>query len=537
MMQKISTIIFGLFASVMFAQKPQVTTQIDSTQIKIGSEFHVTVKVTGPSKTQVSFPELKNMGQLEVLENYPTDTLLNDAQIEYIKKYALTQFDSGTYTIPSFPILVDDKQILTDSALIAVNTIAVDTLKQKLFDIKNVSTVNETSNGWIYLLVLAIVAALAGLGYYLWKKRKPKANEVEELVFATPIERATALLNKLETKDLLVKGEIKEYYTQLTDITKSYIEETIQIPAKESTTAELIEGLKIAAKQKKLAVRPETFKALETILKNADLVKFAKSKPLDFEIIEDRKQIEGVIVSIDKSLPDEIIEEVKPEELKRLAEMERLAKQKRKRTKIGLAVGAVVLVVGIFYFADFNLFGSSAKSMLKKEWISSEYGNPGVKIYTPDVLVRQDNEVLFPKEAMALLKELELFTSGNFFDDVNFTVATIKYKEDQQINLDTALESGLQMIEAQGGQDIVVKTVDFETPEGVKGRKAFGTLVMLDPITKISKKMYYDFVAFSQDGGLQLILIMHKEGDAAGKQVTERALNSIELKKAVQNNE
>jgi hypothetical protein len=536
-MRKIGTILLGLFASVIFAQKPQVTTQIDSTEIKIGSEFHVTVKVTGPKNTNVSFPELKNIGQLEVLENYPTDTLLNDSQIEFIKKYALTQFDSGAYKVPSFPILVNDRQILTDSALILVNTIQVDTLKQKLYDIKTVSTVNEASNTWVYVIVLLLVLALVALAYFLWKKRKPKADEVEELEFATPIERATALLNKLESKDLLVKGEIKEYYSQLTDITKSYIEETIQIPAKESTTSELIEGLKIAAKQKKLAVKPETFKALESILKNADLVKFAKSKPLDFEIIEDRKKIEGVIVSIDQSLPEEIIEEVKPEELKRLAELERLAKLKRKRIKVGAALGVVVVLAAVLYFADFNLFGSSAKSMLKKEWISSEYGNPGVKIYTPDVLIRQDNDKLFTPEVMALLKEMQLFSSGNFMDDVYFMVATITYPQNQQINLDAALESGLQMVEAQGGQDIIVKTVDFETPEGVKGRKAFGTLVMLDPLTKISKKMYYDFVAFSQNGGLQLVLIMHKEGDEAGKQVTERALNSIELKKAVQNNE
>jgi len=536
-MRKITTLFLGLFASITFAQQPQVTTQIDSTQIKIGSEFLLTVKVKGPANTSVSFPELKNVGQLEVLDNYPTDTLLNDAQIEFIKKYALTQFDSGTYKVPSFPILVNDKQILTDSALIAVNSIQVDTLKQKLFDIKTVSTVNETSNAWLYFFLFLTFCALAALGYYFWKKRKPKEKAIEELVFATPIEKATALLNHLESKDLLVKGEIKEYYSELTDITKSYIEETIQIPAKESTTAELIEGLKIASKQKKLSVKPETFKVLENILKNADLVKFAKSKPLDFEIIEDRKQIEGVIVTIDKALPEEIIEEVKPEEQKRLVEIERLAKQKKKRIKIGIASAAVVALVVVLYFADFNLFGSSARSMLKKEWISSEYGNPGVKIYTPDVLIRQNNDVLFTPEVMALLKEMQVFTSGTYFDDVNFMVATIKYKQDQQIDLDIALESGLQMIESKGGQDIIVKTVDFETPEGVKGRKAFGTLVMLDPITKISKKMYYDFVAFSQEGGLQLILIMHKEGDLAAKQVAERALNSIELKKAVQNNE
>ncbi len=531
-MRKISTILLGLVASMSFAQQPQLTTEFDSTAIKIGSQFHVTLKVKAKPATRVSFPDLKNIGQLEVLENYPTDTLLNDAQVEFIKKYAVTQFDSGSYAIPSFPVLINDKQILTDSGRIAVNPVVVDTLKQKMFDIKPISRANESSNTFWYILALLLLGGLAAAAYYFWKNRKPKAEKEPEIIFNTPIEKATILLNNLEKKNLLNRGEVKAYYTELTDITKSYIEETIHIPAKESTTSELISALQFAAREKKIAVKPETFKALESILKNADLVKFAKSKPLDFEIIEDRKSIENVIVTIDKSLPEEIIEEVKPEELKRQAEQERLAKRRKKQRTIGLSIAAVV-VLGIgFYLADFNLFGSSAKAMLKKDWISSEYGNPGVKIYTPEVLIRQNNEDMFTPEVMALVKELQLFSSGSLFDDVHFMVATSKYKQDTQIDLDAALESGLQLIEAQGGQDIVVKTMDFESPEGVKGRRAAGSVVMINPITKISKKLFYDFIAFSQEGGLQLVLIMHKEGDEAGKQVAERAYNSIEIKKA-----
>ena len=133
-MRKISSIFLGLFASLSFAQQPQLITEVDSTQIKIGSQFNLTVKVTAPANTHIAFPDLKNIGQLEVLENYPTDTLLNDAQTAFIKKYALTQFDSGTYAIPSFPILIGNKQVLTDSAKIIVNNVQVDTLKQKMFD-------------------------------------------------------------------------------------------------------------------------------------------------------------------------------------------------------------------------------------------------------------------------------------------------------------------------------------------------------------------------------------------------------------------
>jgi hypothetical protein len=40
----------------------------------------------------------------------------------------------------------------------------------------------------------------------------------------------------LRTKGTLAKGEVKAYYSELTDIARNYIEEAIDIPAMESTT-------------------------------------------------------------------------------------------------------------------------------------------------------------------------------------------------------------------------------------------------------------------------------------------------------------
>jgi hypothetical protein len=48
----------------------------------------------------------------------------------------------------------------------------------------------------------------------------------------------------------------------------------------ESTTSELILGLRAASVRKKMTVS-KTIENLERVLKQADLVKFAKSKPLD----------------------------------------------------------------------------------------------------------------------------------------------------------------------------------------------------------------------------------------------------------------
>jgi hypothetical protein len=55
-----------------------------------------------------------------------------------------------------------------------------------------------------------------------------------------------------------------------------------------------------------MTVSQETIANLERVLKQADLVKFAKSKPLDFEITEDRNKIQKAILTLDSSIPVEI---------------------------------------------------------------------------------------------------------------------------------------------------------------------------------------------------------------------------------------
>jgi hypothetical protein len=77
-----------------------------------------------------------------------------------------------------------------------------------------------------------------------------------------------------------------------------------------------------------------------------------------------------------------------------------------------------------------------------------------------------------------------------------------------------------------------VKTEDFDTQDGISGKKAYGTMTMLDKIKGQSTKMYYEVLVFSQNNGVQQITILHKEGDEYGQKIMERVLNSVELQKA-----
>ena len=536
-MKRIVYIVFFLISTSLFAQK--VTTALDTTRIKIGAEFKLTLKASVDTSARVVFPNLKNIGALEVIRSYPIDTIRNNDRYELVKKYGLTQFDSGKYTIPRVPILINKKPFLSDSLLVEVANVKVDTLQQKMYDIKDiVAAESHWGNRWKYLLAIIILTGVGALVYWYLKKKQQKS--IEEEVYKTPIEKATSLLTILEKKELWQNGEIKEYYSELTDIARNYIEEAIEIPAMESTTSELITALRAASVKKKMTLSQETIENLERVLKQADLVKFAKSKPLDFEITEDRNKIQKAILTLDKAIPVEVPEEdLLLNEAQRQHQIQLQLKKKRAkriRTAIVSVVLLVVVVTGFFvatrgfgYVID-TIFGRETKELLEGEWVKSEYGNPGILIETPQVLQRVDAEKVLPKNTMALIKEMQLFQYGDMMNSFYIMVSTSQFKQPTDIDLAKAMEGNLKIIEAQGGQNIIVKQEDFETESGVQGLKGYGTMSMLNPLTKSSEKVYYEILYFKQNQGLQQIMIVYPEGDQYGSAIADRMLQSVELR-------
>ena len=537
-------LLYFLFTATVFAQQKQVLTSIDTTKNKIGAEFKLTFKTSVDTASKVVFPNLRNFGALEVIQSYPIDTIKKNDRYELIKKYGLTQFDSGRYTIPSVKILINNKAFLSDSIKVEVANVKVDTLRQKMYDIKDIVPANESSDWWKYLLGLVLIVGLGAIVYWFLKKRQKE--KIEEEIYKTPIEKATTLLNNLEKKELWQHGEVKEYYSELTNIVRNYIEEAIEIPAMESTTSELIEGLKVASQKKKMKLSKETIDNLFVVLKQADLVKFAKSKPMDFEITEDRKKIEKAIVTLDKAIP--VIVETEDEML--LNEMQRQEQlkrelEKRRKKRIVTAVVSVLLLLfsvttffvvtkGFDYVVD-NVFGNSSKELLEGEWVKSEYGSPSIRIETPKVLVRTDLKKILPKNGLALIKDMQSFAYGSFSDNFYIMVSTLQYKQETKVDLAKSLDGALQSLEAQGAQNMIVKQEDFETNEGgVKGIKGYGTFSKIDGDSQSSTKFYYETLIFSQDGGLQQIIIVHQEGDKYANEISDKILNSVELQNAQQ---
>lgn len=128
--------------------------------------------------------------------------------------------------------------------------------------------------------------------------------EEEKVALLPPYDRALMELKKLENSRYLIQDEYKQYYSELTDIVRSYLEEDVHVTAMESTTSELITKLEMLRDAGELKLEDDTLQQFQKILQTADLVKFAKSKPASSIAEQDRKLVEDIVTKTHEGLPE-----------------------------------------------------------------------------------------------------------------------------------------------------------------------------------------------------------------------------------------
>lgn len=508
----------------------QVNSVVDTTQIRIGEEIQYTIEVVADSTDLVLFPEGQSFGALEVIESYKVDTSYAAAKTRLIKKYGLTQFDSGNYMIPAQRVYINDRPFSTDSVRVAVQDVPVDTLQQKMFDIKPAIEVGNRPWNLLRLLMwlLPLLALGGGIAYYLMRRKKKKEEQKRQL---PPYEEAMTALQELDSTDLLLQQRSKEYYSSLTEIVKRYLHREVDDHALESTSDELIERLQLHKDAGHFEFDTETIKKLDAVLRRADLVKFAKMRQAEGQANADRQVVEEIINETKEVIPEPTEEEL----LLNQQYLEALQKRKKRRQWVYAISGvfAFLIISGVVYGSVKGMdavkdifFSNVTKELAEGRWIKSEYGSPAVVIETPEVLVRQ--EVPLPADAGPILS-LDMFQFGELRTFIT-TVSTVKYAEAQEVNLQGAMEGALGSLEAQGATNMIVKQGQFETEKGIQGLKSYGTFKLVDQKGNTLPIPYqYEILLFGQAGGLQQIMIAYQENEKYAEGIKNRIVNSVEL--------
>ncbi|MBT8180825.1 MAG: BatD family protein [Eudoraea sp.] len=529
-------LLFLLFITnpIIAQVKPVVLSKVDTTNIKIGEQIKFTVTVEADSTAQVFFPEGQTFSPLETVEAFKTDTTRKKDRITLQKIYALTQFDSGSYVLPAQRIEINGAGFFTDSLRVDVATVPVDTVNQKMYDIKPLISVQKSnSEFWKILLIVLLIAGIAGGLIYWFVIRKKPLTEEEKVALLPPYDRALLELKKLENSKYLIQDKYKAYYSELTAIVRSYLEEEVNISALESTTSELIHKLEMLKDAGELKLQDNTIKQFENILQTADLVKFARSKPPTSVAEKDRKAIEEIVVKTKEALPEPTEEELLEQE----EYQEIIAQKKRKKKIISIvsaaaivllvSLGGVITYLGPSYVWD-TITGHPTKTLLEGEWVSSSYGYPPIIVETPEVLVRQ--EVKLPPEAKANIKELQAFMyrSKKGLLTIGTTSTTLNKPEEPDFN--QVVEQILQNFENQGAKNIITKQEEFVTLSGVKGVKVFGRGNFALPDSKELAKGQYTIILFGGNGFQQHLILSWLDEDVYAEEIVNRIIGSLEVK-------
>jgi hypothetical protein len=534
------------------ASAQKIDAQIDSLSIKIGQELSYKIEIEVDTSSLVVFPEGQTFMPLEMIESYQVVATKMKDRFKLVKEYGLTQFDSGTYNIPRQKVVIGDYEFFTDSLQVDVNNIIVDTTKQGLYDIKPIVQVSKSpSKWWLYSIVALILLGLVVLLLYwfIWKS-KPLTEE-EKAALLPPYERAKLALKVLDDSSYLQNNEIKAYYSDLTQIIRTYLDEKVYDRALESTTDELINRITLLREGNKIDLSKEDIKNIETILKRADLVKFAKSKP-DIALAQlDRNTIDTELDQVRQALPEPTEEEL----LVDLKFQEALAKKRKKRRTMITVVSSLLLLVAVyvglslyfgFTYVNDTIVGNQSKQLLEaKEWVTSEYGAPGVTMTTPKTLVRDSSLV---SEELENQKKVITFKYGNLNTTFEIEVRSSKFNpnepQNQQLNTDekntnntnnidllATAEEQLKQFDGSGVQNIITKNEQFITPNGQEGLKTFGTADFKIENTDQRVKANYIILGFTTDYLLQQVILKWKKEDSYSDDIVERIMGSIELLK------
>jgi hypothetical protein len=341
------------FLPLSLSAQVSVEAEIDSIQIFVGQQVHVTLTATAKENAKVEFPQFKPTEYItpgvEVLASKEQEQKEQDnGFVSRSVVYTMTSFDDTLYYLPPMTVKIDGKPYQSKSLALKVLTIDVDTTNvEQFFGPKDVQDnpfqwSDWSLSFWLSVLLLALLA----LCYYLYLRyhdNKPIIKPIRIVKRLLPHQKALQQIEQIKAEKMVTSENSKEYYTRLTDTLRKYIEERYGFNAMEMTSSEIIE--KLTATQDENALSE-----LRHLFLTADLVKFAKYSTL---INENDMNLVNAIEFINQTKLENVpVEEtVKPQ----LTEEDQRSQKARRVLKTVITVLSVICLL-LFGYVVYTLY-------------------------------------------------------------------------------------------------------------------------------------------------------------------------------------
>lgn len=258
-----------------------VSATLDSTTLFIGDQTDLHLRAIGEVGEQVTMPVLDKelIPGVEIVDRTIVDTIsLKDGRMQYDQYLTVTSFEDSLFYIAPLPFVSGDDTVWSDAlTLNVVQPFEMDTTDMAITDIKGVYKAPVWWWGIFRWVLLAVLLAGVGVaGYYLItylqrRKLEEAGNEVVTEPLRPADEVALEKLDAIKEKKIWQQGQVKEYYTQLTDVVREYIARRFEVSSVEQTSDETLRDIRPL-----LSERKDLYEQLRKMLTLADLVKFAK---------------------------------------------------------------------------------------------------------------------------------------------------------------------------------------------------------------------------------------------------------------------
>ncbi|TMA60118.1 MAG: hypothetical protein E6J75_01735 [Deltaproteobacteria bacterium] len=271
-----------LLWSVARAGEPSPVTvhaRAEPSTVTIGARFRYMLEVASAKDAEVFVTQpADRIGDCDIVDFGIDPPVQRDGETILSRWYQLVCWEPGHHLLESPPVQYrtagEEKQDAPGDAL----GVTVESLLEKepgAADIRDIKAPEPIPVDWrpYWLLGGGLLAAVL-IAFVLYRTLNRPKRPAAAAPPRPPHVVAAAELDRLRARRLIEQGAFKEYYSELSDVVRRYLESRFKLRAPEMTTEEFLIA---AARDGRLA--PGHRRLLGEFMTESDLVKFARHLP------------------------------------------------------------------------------------------------------------------------------------------------------------------------------------------------------------------------------------------------------------------